>query len=340
MYTEQHFKQMNTKLPFYKSINLHEYFKKNRELIFGYSSVIGLLVSIVSMGYAIYASDCNKSFAFIAITISLANICSTFLCIYLTRRYDSATEQLRKSADIISSHEEKYAFLKSQANDAYLNQGRITAVTHNIAHGYRTLLNQIHTDLVLGKFDEINDREKSFIGYIDLFVNNIKDIFNALTGDTCSVCIKFLEEDKESKTIFVRTYRRDSLCYRERCPVDQEIERYPYYRNTAFISILSPTGKSYFLCNNLSERASKGEYENFNPMWHYYYNACLVVPIRASVKSGYFNNQNIGFLCVDNMKGGFDQVIGFNLLAAFADLSFVLFRSLFNLREQALVRAT
>jgi hypothetical protein len=94
------------------------------------------------------------------------------------------------------------------------------------------------------------------------------------------------------------------------------------------------TGPNFFLSNNLLELEQQGKYRNFNPKWKSNYNACLVVPIRATARYDY--NKNIGFLCVDNMKGGFDEKIAFNILAAFADLVYCLFQAIYIFKETTL----
>ena len=121
------------------------------------------------------------------------------------------------------------------------------------------------------------------------------------------------------------------MCIRDRSDIDTEVETYPYYRNTAFDCILGHEKKNFFLSNDLLELEKQGRYRNYNQKWKDSYNACLVVPIRAVAKIEY--NKNIGFLCVDNMKGGFDEIIAFNILAGFADLLYCHFQTIYYYKE-------
>ncbi len=78
------------------------------------------------------------------------------------------------------------------------------------------------------------------------------------------------------------------------------------------------------MCDDLSQHNS---YKNRNYEWSKLYNATIVVPIQANL-SGDKRNKNmviLGFLCCDNITGGFDRKEVKDFLAAIGDLLFNLF---------------
>lgn len=118
---------------------------------------------------------------------------------------------------------------------------------------------------------------------------------------------------------------------------DRRLPEYRYDQNTAFKVILDEdTNQSYYMSNNLKTEQSEKTYNNANENWHKYYNACLVAPIRYKEmkEDGAEKSAVLGFICVDNKKGGFNEV-GKNVLASYADHCFHLFNFYFKQKEMA-----
>jgi len=46
----------------------------------------------------------------------------------------------------------------------------------------------------------------------------------------------------------------------------------------------------------------------------------------------------IGFICVDNLRGGFDDLIAHNFLAAITDLNFIVYSSFDKLKEMSNIK--
>lgn len=94
-------------------------------------------------------------------------------------------------------------------------------------------------------------------------VTNIKEVFDVLTGDECSVSVKLV--DFEKNEYYIRTFLRDPITSRERSGADQKLPKFPYNQNTAFYNILDPNcPNSFFLCNDLK---NKENYFNCNINW-------------------------------------------------------------------------
>jgi len=152
-------------------------------------------------------------------------------------------------------------------------------------------------------------------------VNNVKDIFDLLTNDDCSVCIKIVGvNNKEEVTI--STLMRDTKSFRKRRSNDGLFnEPFLWYENTAFKNILSnDIADTYFVCDDLSAEQS---YVNLNSNWKKSYNATLVAPFRIDVSDSFYEEgacSNItGFLCIDNHKGNFNNEPSIETVASIVD---------------------
>jgi hypothetical protein len=143
--------------------------------------------------------------------------------------------------------------------------------------------------------------------------NRISALFQQVTGRKCHVSIKLFEIEK------IRTVTRDDGAFANRREIDEHMNWYPYKDNTAFERILDDPQVKVFVSNHLLLQNLLGNYKNTNPKWKSLYSACMVVPITKKTHSAEINKDSVlGFLCVDNRSGGFEQKIGLNLLQSFA----------------------
>lgn len=157
-------------------------------------------------------------------------------------------------------------------------------------------------------------------------IDNLLELFRILTKYNCSISIKilFLDESKDGESDrlqLVYTYARDSISAHERGRVDHVLTSYPYSDNTAFADIMDPDKPDFFLSNDL--RALGEEYKNSDPDWKKYYNSTVVVPIKKP--AGVESIDTVGFLCVDNMHGGFSHDFSINMLHSVACLFYSIF---------------
>lgn len=342
-------------------------FDQYKELIFGYSSFIGLIFTIAFTITAIFYQDWDITFNFVLITIAFINALIAISAIYSIRMFHLLSREFNatkdKNIDIESQYEENIEKLKTEIEEKDLiisveiyKQKIIATTIHNILHESRKIINKIATeqnflynpplsenieslniDLLKSNFKNL---EKSFQLFMLYVLDNIKTTYDILSEDECSVCIKMILVGKNKKNIevtgdnnlrdvYIRTYMRDSFSYRQRNFIDERVPTFPYHENTAFQLILEKRyPDSFFLSNNL-EKFEKG-YRNYRDDWNNFYNACIVVPIRIQIKNGGYIV--IGFICIDNIKGGFDSA-GKDLLAAIGDHLFHVFRAFSDLNE-------
>lgn len=173
--------------------------------------------------------------------------------------------------------------------------------------------------------------------YINFLLAQAKLIFDKYTGGDTAACVKIFTEHREFDGAFggkittpqdVITLARDERCVHSRGKTDKEqtTQRYPYNANTAFSEVIhNPAKENYFYSDDLKALASRDEYNNSNPMWRKYYNATAVHAIKdpeAPVSEGV-----VGFLCIDNLTGGFDDRFCKSILALLADTLYYVIRT-------------
>ena len=301
--------------------------KKSRdilELVFGYSSIIGFVITVSYLCYSASKTNIPLDVKATVVALCLMNMTLAVGAIYIVRKYDKLLNLHSEFNTIEKQHILNIENLKS-------SQRAIAKVFHNINHEARNLIKEIHSNIATQDFNEFKETELSFKQYLLFLLDNIKEIFDVITSDQCSVCIKIIiPSEKEEGQSYIKTHYRDSISYRARSEIDTEMETYPYYENTAFKKIINREYPDrYWFCNDLKNEKT---YNNMNPNWEKAYNATLVVPISFPVSSKEGGQIIVGFICVDNFKGGFNEEITYNLLASIANLSFTLYSSFNELR--------
>lgn len=307
------------------------------DFVFGLSSLIGLVVTTGVMLFAVLEGDYETQPKIMVFSLAAINLALAVVCVVLFRRSDALSRDnavLRPTVDTLNA---KIQELENAINRKNSDFGEIADVFHSIHDQLRDKIFELydaHMSLLSGdkiKETELVDYERTNEMFYLFLLNNIKTIFDILTDDKCSACIKILEEGDSENEIMVRTFMRDSGSYRERKSSDKSICQYPYYENTAFKRIFSPDiPDGYYASDDL---ASERTYINMNKNWRKYYNATLVCPIRLesiSDRKLVLNEYSvIGFICIDNFKGGLNNHTSVQLLAAISDSLYNHF-SLFN----------
>ncbi|MGP8051701.1 MAG: hypothetical protein ACLPYB_13980, partial [Desulfobaccales bacterium] len=301
-----------------------------------YTGFISALFTIIYAGYAVHKGDWAISFKATIFVLAFAVFFLSLSVYYIIKKYEALTKEYHQAGFIVDSLRETILNLEQNLNESHEAQANIAVITHNVFHEHRKLINNIYADSSSQECENYETRVLSFHQFILYFVNNVKQLFDTLTRGRCSVCLKLITTDPKNDTGgLVRTFMRDSISYRERSNTDMRIPEFHVHENTAFKRILdNECPDSYYICNNLKEERG---YINLNQDWQKYYNACLVVPIRIlKSKMNGTKTQHIviGFLCVDNLHGGFDDRIGLNILAAFGDSLFHLFVAFNDLKTK------
>ena len=317
------------------------------DYIFGLSSLIGLIITAVVTLFAILEGNYGTEPSVVIFGLAFISLAFAVVNIYLFKRSDTLSRNnaaLQPSIDILNGELERLKL--SCDNDKYIF-AEIADIGHSIQDQLRDRIYELYNERSaivseedLADFERIDHERTNEMFYLFL-VDNIKRIFDLLTSDKCSVCIKMLDEGNHESEIMVRTFMRDSGSYRERKSSDKAIYEYPYHENSAFKTILAPdTPNSYYVSDDLSKERT---YINMNPNWNQYYNATLVCPIRIEIleeeESENYKYSVLGFICVDNQKGGLNNRTAIQLLAGISDSlynHFLLFNELQNSRYELL----
>lgn len=230
-------------------------------------------------------------------------------------------------------------------------QRRTAQIVHNLAHDIRNqILHLSFAKDVLPSLDqkrklEVIQRIERNWGMFNLyFVDNLKTLFDSLTGQSNAVCIKlvrteFVQVQPEARTgeasppsaretvKTVRTLYRDTMSNRLRRENDIRLAKFVATANSAFARILSGDTKDYYFLSN--DLHSDTTYVNTNPRWREFYNAVLVCPIRIENFSdpqvaGADKYITYGFICVDSLKSFYRTDVELEILQAFSDMYFPL----------------
>jgi hypothetical protein len=136
--------------------------------------------------------------------------------------------------------------------------------------------------------------------------SRLAEIFGLVTSHPCHASVKTF--DRDSGEVATRT--RDALIHNsDRVLADQHAARYNYSENTAFSVILGDDACDLFLSNWLKTLAFRGGYVNGNKDWKKHYAAAIVAPISSNRHPGELTvGTVIGFICVDNKRGGFSEI--------------------------------
>lgn len=141
--------------------------------------------------------------------------------------------------------------------------------------------------------------------YLIELCGNISSVCAILTQCPCHTSVKSFDPT----TGLVITRARDALVHnRERGEVDEGLKSFHYEENTAFERIINDNNYYLYRCNWLRLATATGYYKNRNPKWKHFYHATIVLPITLNRNANAINKQSvIGFVCVDNMRGGFNM---------------------------------
>tara|TARA_R110002051_G_scaffold154470_2_gene226620 strand:+ start:1576 stop:2565 length:990 start_codon:yes stop_codon:yes gene_type:complete len=176
-----------------------------------------------------------------------------------------------------------------------------------------------------------------FERYLDDLLRLTAEIFHQYTGQACAACIKQLAESADgvgeleiAATLsadfeYVYTLHRDPGSRALRREVDKhgKLHKYAYRDNTAFAAIMKSSDEyeSFFAMEDLVSMRRLGRYENIRPGWDKFYDAVAVAAL-SEPGSPDCVPRTIGFLCVDNIGGGFDDPSCRPLLECIASIAY------------------
>jgi hypothetical protein len=150
----------------------------------------------------------------------------------------------------------------------------------------------------------------------------MRDIFQTITGASCSTCIKAFDKDKD----ILRTIGRDCISGAHRGGEDTT-RTCRVSGNKDFHDVVN--GQSTcFVCNDLVREEAAGNYFNDNPNWRKRYQSTIVWPIRC-FDEGRGMHELFGFLCVDSIATEiFDEEADVQVGACVADMIYAYFSAI------------
>jgi len=279
--------------------------------IFGICSLIGLIVAVATIATTFHQielisdkNDVYKSLADIYHILGYSLIGLILIFLIQSFSYNKKVSELEIKLGELPL---QYENIAQKANHYIRLHKSITNSIHNITHHYRYIQIALQEDISTltrdGKVisaDRCRKTCSKFEKYMLFLLSNITSTVNIITKDECSTCIKIMKKNK------VKTLYRDPNSCREREKSDYTDDRnvfiYDVKDNYAFKLITDSNSKeTFFVCDNLIDHE---RYENKNREWNRLYNATIVVPIQARNKDKN-DTRVLGFLCCDNMSGGF-----------------------------------
>lgn len=153
--------------------------------------------------------------------------------------------------------------------------------------------------------------------YLAEVLTRVTALFREYTGGECAACIKILLDDPgndagvdyetarpDSDPIIAKTFARDPASRLRRAPIDNALPCYPFEKNAAFAYVMhSADGKGYYFENDLLKPAAP--YWSAHREFQSLYTATAVAALKDPQNEEVL--EALGFICVDNKSGGFDN---------------------------------
>lgn len=180
-----------------------------------------------------------------------------------------------------------------------------------------------------GKWDALDQFLREEKPSLTLLLNQIARFFSVYTDHESCASLKLFKVKGGRRTHFIHTpVRDDQRRSRMRDIVDERYPLYDYRENTAFDMIVNDQDRRWFVANDLLRLEKAGRYVNGRKGWQGDYTATPVVPITDQYESSAIDKHNvIGFLCVDNKGGGFDEQFCAHVMFAFARITYGILKS-------------
>jgi hypothetical protein len=273
------------------------------------------------------------------IAVNVVNLGLIFALMRLIKRNDNARrlgENLRKEHKFeLKILEDDNEDLRDQID---FMQASITALTKSnkaITHELKILKNRILIAIASDNTSDYHSIKTDVKSFLVFYTANLKNFFDKHTGDECAIYITMLtDESADPQDKYCETFFRDPTSYVERQHIDKKRKRYLAKEFFPFKEITSyENGLTSFQCEDCNDLK---HFHDRIPEWDKFFKAVISTPIQKPVKGsdGMVGNNTIGFLTVDNMKGGLSDLICLNCLKAYSDVFYDLLNTLFYLEEK------
>lgn len=265
-------------------------------------AVAGTVFSMLGFGFAIFGARADSRFWYVAISSSVYTLALLALVVYMawTSRQDARRiEQMVAQVQSVRSEAEDLNGRLATEVSQLSSLEKSFSDLHQIAHDFRDEMAKQHEG---GHFVD----KAFFVKALD----TLKALFDGITGNPCSLCIKvFVDENRMLKTLC-----RDSRSAPTRGAKD-ETTAFSVDANTDFTLIMKGIRRWWF-SNDL---ASEKNYLNENAKFLEHYRSTIVVPIKwmGAQDTVYYQ----GFLCLDSQESNaFNEDYHPYLLGAVGDI--------------------
>ncbi len=295
------------------------FWNKTVELFGSFGHLIALALIIIEFG----KTNGTLTFWGIVIILVLALIANSFL--FFSNR---KTKKLLQ--DTLDRHEK-------EIND--LNKSLAKAERYKKAYSQ---INNVFRDIHIALWENSNSCPLALTS----FCNNLAHTFNDITGASCYVAIKMIEDDVKNphgniKDMKIVTIARDDVSATERKRKRRKLDHF-IWENHDFNQIISKvrTGRNpqYFFSNDLvnelyysnsSLKCFGMRHDEFSPStpieekkrrWELEYSSTIVVPINTGQSASTPGQDFYGFLCIHSKTENiFDETIDAQILSGCAD---------------------
>ena len=313
--------------------------------VFGICGILGTIATIVFGIYGIFDVDSSITVWAVLPVLSITNLLVVVTAFLFMRNYYEQKREIAKAKRIELSQEDFVKPVPSGFHD-FSHASRDVAISMLLGTGIFTqavqqAVEQLKSvdDSSFKNYQEIYYQlTNEFTEYLKGALDTIAGVFTHLTGSECAVTIKTIGKHihKQYKRIgsvappadysaandaAICTFMRNFRSERGRKERDEKWPFFPYYEVSSFKQIFEHKARS-FLSNDLNnDKRYFCKYsmeDETRP-----YNASLVVPMRCLRVEDRLSDERgyvwFGFLCVDNLDGGFQDSYSENMLCSFAD---------------------
>lgn len=300
--------------------------EKTLNVIFGISSVIGLLLTISGTAFLIWHKD--------KIDINNVLLSLVFNSIGLTLVFIIASRHFIKNLDSIKTVDYENKGLKIQIKDNEIFAKNTAEYFFNLMEytqkisytldkaNEKTVTSSLSKEDLNGVYDDVHS-------FMQTFSSNLHSYFTLRTKDNCAITIKIVNSKNKIKTFF-----RDPISYNKRRQSDFENGTevvMDIKNNFGFLVITSNDYRESYYCNdNLYDDKN---YKNGNPNWKELYRATAIAPITNCQNES--NKKILGFVCVDNFNGGLSHQAIIDFLSGASLMIYPIFEKFDKLSQYA-----
>lgn len=171
-------------------------FKERVQFWVGVTGPVGLLFTIVSSIFILKKDDANGNLISIVLVLASTNVFLGVIASSSFVRQIKTHSSWMMSFKKIKKQEDDIENLKTNIDGQIILQEKLAKFFHNFSHEYRKIIVAIYYDLYRKDYSKFENRKNSYKQFILYTMENIKYIFDSITGDDCAVTVKVLRYGK------------------------------------------------------------------------------------------------------------------------------------------------